>query len=80
MHRVVLEAAVLRLFHKIPIEEAVRMMLSAGDTKFNDKGHHGEPQLRAVMVRAGLREENSDAKNAFYRGLQLVPGLKRKEG
>jgi hypothetical protein len=72
--------AVLRFFHKIPREEAVRMMFSAGDTKFNDKGHHGEPQLRAVMVRAGFREQKSDAKEAFDRGWELVPGPKRKEG
>lgn len=47
-----------------------------GDTNFNDKTHHGEPDYRAAMVRAGYDAADLDAKAAFEKGRAVV-GLPR---
>jgi hypothetical protein len=52
-------------------------MFSLGDKDFNDKAHHGEPEFRAAMVRAGYDNANLDVKAAFEKGRAIV-GLSRR--
>jgi len=47
-------------------------MFKLGDTMFNDKTHHGEPDYRATMVRAGYDAADLDAKAAFEKGRAIV--------
>jgi hypothetical protein len=56
-------------------ENAVRLMFSLGDTAFNSPKHHGEPQFRAAMVKAGQDAHALSAQEAFEKGAKLV-GLK----
>jgi len=49
-------------------ELGVRLMFGLGDTDFNDPQHHGEPQLRAAMVRAGYDSAELELDAAFERG------------
>jgi hypothetical protein len=56
-------------------ENAVRLMFSLGDTQFNNPKHHGEPQFRAAMVRAGQDAHDLPLQAAFEKGAKLV-GLK----
>jgi hypothetical protein len=58
------------------IEAAVNTLFSFGGTSFNDSTHHGEPQLRAVMVRAGYDAADLGLKEAFEKG-RMGTGLKR---
>ena len=51
-------------------------MFSLGDTAFNDKTHHGQPDYRAAMVRAGYDAANLDARAAFEKG-RVIVGLPR---
>jgi hypothetical protein len=53
-----------------------KTMFSLGDTAFNDKAHHGQPDFRAAMVRAGYDAASLDAKAAFEKGRAIV-GLPR---
>jgi hypothetical protein len=52
------------------IETAAKTMFEKGDTDFNNPAHHGQPQLRAVMVRAGYEaaQQGLDVKAAFEKG------------
>jgi hypothetical protein len=50
------------------LELGVRLMFSLGDTAFNDPQHHGEPELRAAMVRAGFDAAELELDAAFERG------------
>ncbi len=50
------------------LEEGAAVMFSLGDTAFNDPSHHGEPQFRAAMVRAGFDSANLSVDEAFERG------------
>jgi hypothetical protein len=50
------------------LELGVKMMFELGDTAFNDPRHHGEPQFRAAMVRAGFDSANLGLDEAFERG------------
>jgi len=50
------------------IDEGAVLMFSLGDTAFNDPRHHGEPQFRAAMVRAGFDSANLGLDEAFERG------------
>jgi hypothetical protein len=52
------------------IENAAKTMFSRGDTRFNDPGHHGQPEFRAAMVRAGYESGDLDVKAAFDKGLK----------
>ena len=47
-------------------------MFNLGDTKFNNKAHHGEPAFRATMVRAGYTFADLDVRDAFQKGRQLL--------
>jgi hypothetical protein len=51
---------------------AVRLIFSLGDTAFNSPDHHGTPELRAAMVRAGQEARHLDVKTAFRRGMELA--------
>ena len=53
-------------------ENAVQLMFSMGDTAFNSPKHHGEPQFRAAMVRAGQDAQALSAQEAFEKGAKLV--------
>ncbi|MBV8413263.1 MAG: hypothetical protein JOY64_36960, partial [Alphaproteobacteria bacterium] len=44
----------------------------AGDTQFGNRAHHGEPQFRAAMVRAGFRSANLDVDAAFAEGKKFA--------
>ena len=43
-------------------------MFSMGDAEFNSPSHHGEPNYRAAMVRAGYEFEKMDLGHAFANG------------
>jgi hypothetical protein len=43
-----------------------------GDTAFNDPRHHGEPQFRAAMVRAGFDSAELSLDAAFERGMKYA--------
>lgn len=53
-------------------ENAVRLIFSLGDTEFNSPDHHGTPEMRAAMVRAGQEFRHLDAQAAFKKGLELA--------
>ena len=53
-------------------ENAVQLMFSMGDTAFNSPKHHGEPQFRAAMVRAGQDVQALSAQEAFEKGAKLA--------
>jgi len=57
------------------IEEGARSMFQKGDTLFNDREHHGEPQLRAAMVHGGFNARKENITTAFELGKSMA-GLK----
>jgi hypothetical protein len=50
------------------LELGVQLMFGLGDTDFNDPQHHGQPELRAAMVRAGYDSAALDLDAAFEHG------------
>jgi hypothetical protein len=56
----------------VQFEEGVFTMFGAGDTAFGNPSHHGEPQLRAAMVRAGFASANLDVDSAFVEGMKFA--------
>jgi hypothetical protein len=54
------------------VEAAVRTLFDKGDYAFNDRDHHGEPEFRAAMVRAGYESGHLDAKQAFEKGKKFA--------
>jgi hypothetical protein len=52
--------------------ELVDAIFLAGDTDFGDKTHHGEPDFRAVMVRAGYDAHALELQQAFDKGCGLL--------
>jgi hypothetical protein len=57
------------------IEEGAKSMFQKGDTLFNDRQHHGEPQLRAAMVHGGFNARKANVTEAFELGRSMA-GLK----
>ncbi|MBV8410368.1 MAG: hypothetical protein JOY64_22270 [Alphaproteobacteria bacterium] len=57
---------------ELQLEEGIYTMFSAGDTQFGNRAHHGEPQFRAAMVRAGFRSANLDVDAAFAEGKKFA--------
>ncbi len=53
-------------------ENAVQLVFSLGDTAFNSTKHHGTPQLRAAMVRAGQDAQSLTAEEALSAGARRV--------
>jgi hypothetical protein len=53
---------------ELDIETGAKAMFSLGDIKFNSPQHHGEPQFRAAMVRAGYESGKLSLDEAFERG------------
>ena len=51
---------------------AIRLIFSLGDTAFNSPDHHGTPELRAAMVRAGQESHHLDVQTAFKKGMELA--------
>jgi hypothetical protein len=56
----------------LQLEEGVKTIFNTGDTKFGDSQHHGEPQFRAAMVRAGFRSARLDVHAAFAEGMKFA--------
>jgi hypothetical protein len=56
------------------VEVAVKALFERGNYLFNDHSHHGEPELRAAMVRAGYEASKLDVRQAFGRG-KMFAGL-----
>ena len=54
------------------LELGVRLMFSLGDTAFNDPQHHGQPEFRAAMVRAGYDSADLELDAAFERGMKYA--------
>jgi hypothetical protein len=54
------------------LELGVKLMFSLGDTAFNDRRHHGEPQFRAAMVRAGFDSAELSLDAAYERGMKYA--------
>ncbi len=52
--------------------QATQVMFRHGDVLFNSTQHHGEPEFRASMVRAGLEAADLDLKAAFEQGKRIV--------
>lgn len=50
------------------LEMAIRSFFQIGDYAFNDHTHHGEPEFRAAMVRAGFESGNLKLNEAFEKG------------
>jgi hypothetical protein len=53
-------------------EPSFKSMLEKGDTLFNDPSHHGQPELRAAMVRAGVDASDLELDLAFHKGSQMA--------
>jgi hypothetical protein len=51
-------------------EIAALTMFKLGDLAFNDPDHHGQPELRAAMVRSGLESNELNLQAAFDKGLK----------
>jgi hypothetical protein len=51
---------------------ATQEMFRYGDVRFNSPEHHGAPEFRAAMVRAGLDASDRDLKSAFDRGKRIA--------
>src|SRR5262249_14245616 len=54
------------------LESAVKSIFDKGDTEFNNKTHHGEPEFRAAMVRAGYDSASLEVDAAFDKGRVMV--------
>lgn len=54
------------------LQSAAMTLFDLGDTAFNDKEHHGEPEFRAAMVQAGYDARNLGVEHAFEKGRQLA--------
>ena len=50
------------------LEKTIRTFFQIGDYAFNDRTHHGEPEFRAAMVRAGYESRDLDVNEAFEKG------------
>jgi hypothetical protein len=59
---------------QVYVEAAVKALFERGNYLFNDHSHHGEPELRAAMVRAGYEASKLDVRQAFGRG-KMFAGL-----
>ena len=59
----------------VNVEAATKVMFSLGDVDFNSSDPHGEPTLRARMVRAGFDARAVGLNEAFERGKRIA-GLK----
>ena len=57
-------------------ETAVASIFMKGDSLFNDPAHHGEPELRAAMVRSGYDSRSLDVMAAFEKGKSMA-GINR---
>jgi hypothetical protein len=65
-------------YHKMTpdeLEKEIRPFFALGDLEFNERRHHGEPEFRAAMVRAGYESRDLDVNAAFEKGKKWA-GLK----
>jgi hypothetical protein len=54
------------------LDQQANLAFSIGDTDFNDRDHHGEPQFRAAMVRAGFDAAHLSVQEAFEKGKKMA--------
>jgi hypothetical protein len=54
------------------LEEAAKSIFEKGDTLFNDPAHHGQPEFRAAMVRAGYDAGRGIRKGEEDGGFALI--------
>jgi hypothetical protein len=54
------------------VEVAIKAFFERGDLAFNNPDHHGEPLLRAAMVRAGYESGRLDVNQAFEKGKKFA--------
>jgi hypothetical protein len=54
------------------LDQQANEAFSIGDTLFNDARHHGEPNFRAAMVRAGFDAANLSVQDAFEKGRKFA--------
>jgi hypothetical protein len=59
---------------KLEAQEAAKRMFELGDTEFNNPAHHGEPEFRSTMIRAGYDEAGISVQEAFEKS-RRVTGL-----
>ena len=57
---------------KFALEEAIDIIFRLGDTEFNKPSHHGQPEFRAAMVRAGLDAGALDIGEAYAKGRAMA--------
>jgi hypothetical protein len=53
-------------------DAAAEALFALGDTEFNSPDHHGQPELRAAMVRAGHAAGDLDVQAAFAKGRKFA--------
>ena len=54
------------------LEEAIGIIFRLGDTVFNTPNHHGQPEFRAAMVRAGLEAAALEVGAASTKGRTMA--------
>jgi hypothetical protein len=54
------------------LETAVTSIFDKGDTEFAEAHHHGQPEFRAAMVRAGYDSAGLDVEAAFAKGRTMA--------
>jgi uncharacterized protein len=54
------------------VESTMKSLFEKGDYAFNDRSHHGEPEFRAAMVRAGYESGDLDVSKAFEKGKKFA--------
>jgi hypothetical protein len=59
-------------YEEAVIDEIAKTLFGMGDTLVNEPRHHGEPQFRAAMVRAGYDARHLSVDQAFKKGLKLA--------
>ena len=62
----------LKVRSSLSFSNAVRLIFSLGAIAFNSPDHHGTPELRAAMVRAGQELRHLDVQTAFKKGMELA--------
>jgi hypothetical protein len=61
----------LTIIQPLELEEALASLYALGDRDIDTCKHHGQPDFRAAMVRAGYDAHRLDANAAFIKGAEL---------
>jgi hypothetical protein len=57
---------------RMSLDMASQVLYGVGDTLFSSPQHHGEPDFRASMMRAGLELAGLDMPTAFEKGKRMI--------